>query len=94
MLSFRFDLGRPLLIFAGGICVLDALARSLERYQRIVVTTDLATWALAGLLSMLVGVAWDHTSLLSREIVAGVIGVLLIGGYRSIASTGCGRGDG
>ena len=85
VLSFEFELGRPLIIFAGGIGVLDALARSLERNRRVVVSTDLATWALAGLLSMIAGIAWDHIGLVSREIVAAVICVLLFLGYKNVA---------
>jgi hypothetical protein len=85
VLSFEFELGRPLIIFAGGIGVLDALARSLERNRRVVVSTDLATWALAGLLSMIAGIAWDHIGQLSREIVAAVICVLLFLGYKNVA---------
>jgi hypothetical protein len=84
-LSFQFELGRPLLIFAGGICVLDALARSLERYRRVVLASDLVTWALAGMLSMVVGMAWEHVTQVFRETVAVVICLLLFWGYKNVA---------
>ena len=85
VLSFQFALGRPLIILAGGICVLDAFARSLERNRRVVLSRDLATWALAGLLSMITGIAWDHIGQVAREIVAVVICVLLFLGYKNVA---------
>lgn len=87
VLSFKFELGRSLLIFAGGLCVLDALARSLERYGRLMFVSDLATWAVAGLLSVVVGIAWDHVAYASREVVTVGICVLLLLGYRTIALT-------
>jgi hypothetical protein len=87
VLSFQFELGRPLIIFAGGICVLDAFARSLERNRRIVVSTDLATWALAGLLSMIIGIAWDHIGYVVREIAAAVICGLLFLAYKNVSIT-------
>jgi peptidoglycan/LPS O-acetylase OafA/YrhL len=85
VLSFQFDLGRPVLIFAGGVCVLDALARSLERYRRIAIATDLATWALAGLLAMFAGISWVHVGSISRIVVSLVICALLLLAYKSVA---------
>ena len=85
VLSFKFELGRSLLIFAGGLCVIDALARSLERYGRLTFASDLATWSLAGLLAVVVGIAWDHVGYASREVVTVVVCILLILSYRTIA---------
>ena len=56
-------------------------------HRRIVVSTDLATWALAGLLSMIIGIAWDHIGYVVREIAAAVICGLLFLAYKNVAIT-------
>jgi hypothetical protein len=87
VLSFQVELGRPLLIFAGGICVLDALARWFKRDERANPSTDLATWTLAGLLAMFAGIAWNDIGQIPRDIVVAVISLLLILGYRGVVLT-------